>query len=109
MKKILNAWAAIMILFHYSQNDPNAMNMQINATKPASYGATENIYPNLNNPFNQQQANNFTANAPMADNIAPNPGNPFAFPNAIQEETVQPFATDAYMHGTVEDRSFRQY
>lgn len=74
------------------------MNMQINNTRQVSYGATEPANPN--NPFNQAAA---------ANNFAPNPGNPFAFPNTIQEEPVQPYATDAYMHGTVEDRGFREY
>ena len=73
------------------------MNMQINNTKQVSYGATEHV---PGNPFNQV--------AP-ANNFSPNPGNPFAFPNTIQEEPVQPHATDTYMHGTVEDRGFREY
>lgn len=82
------------------------MNMQINNTKQVSYGATENAVPNPSNPFNQQPVNNFAPNA--GNNFAPNPGNPFAFPNTIQEEPVQPQSTDAYMHGSVEDRGFRQ-
>lgn len=73
------------------------MNMQINHTKQVSYGATEHV---PGNPFNQ---------AASANSLTPNPGNPFAFPNTIQEEPVQPYATDAYMHGTVEDRGFREY
>lgn len=85
-----------LIIYSISQNDPNAMNMQINNTKQVSYGATEHV---PGNPFNQ---------TPAAPSFNPNPGNPFAFPNTIQEEPVQPYATDAYMHGTVEDRSFRQ-
>lgn len=83
--------------FLNSQNDPSAMNMQINHTKQVSYGATEQV---PGNPFNQ---------VPTANTINPNPSNPFAFPNTIQEEPVQPYATDAYMHGTVEDRGFREY
>lgn len=88
-----------MKYFLDSQNDPNAMNMQINHTKQVSYGATEHV---PGNPFNQAAA---------ANTFSPNPGNPFAFPlsNTIQEEPVQPFATDAYMHGTVEDRGFREH
>ena len=87
------------------------MNMQINNTKQASYGATEHV---PGNPFNQA-ANAYNPNPPPAYEYSqqpalnPNPGNPFAFPNSIQEEPVQPYATDAYMHGTVEDRSFREY
>lgn len=104
--------------FFPRQNDPN---MQMNMQKQASYGATENI-PYQGNPFNQgAPANNFAPNpgysnnydpnqgAAPANNFAPNPGNPFAYPNTIQEEPVQPHATDAYMHGNVEDRSFREY
>lgn len=88
------------LFWFYSQNDPDAMNMQINHTKQVSYGAVEQLPPSASNPFNQN---------PTANNFAPNPGNPFAFPNTIQEEPVQPYATDAYMHGTVEDRGFREY
>lgn len=75
------------------------MNMQINNTKQVSYGATEHV---PGNPFNQNQA-------AAVNTFAPNPGNPFAFPNTIHEEPVQPYATDAYMHGNVEDRGFREY
>lgn len=88
-----------------SQNDPDAMNMQINQTKQVSYGATESV---PGNPFNQQQQ----MGAPMGAQMPvfnPTPGNPFAFPNTIQEEPVQPYATDAYMHGTADDRGFREY
>lgn len=97
------------------------MNMQINHTKQVSYGATEHV---PGNPFNQAAAavpnvyqpavpsNPYQATAPSnpyQQAQVPNPGNPFAFPNSIQEEPVQPYATDAYMHGNVEDRGFRQY
>jgi hypothetical protein len=82
------------------QNDPNAMNMQINQTKQVSYGATEQQSAGFN-PFNQAQQ-------PPA-NIYPSVSNPFAYPNSIQEEPVQPYATDAYMHGNVEERGFREY
>jgi hypothetical protein len=99
------------------------MNMQINQTKQVSYGATEHV---PGNPFNQA-ANVYQPTAPAnsyqqptaptnpyqatqsTNPYNPNPGNPFAFPNSIQEEPVQPNATDAYMHGNVEDRGFRQY
>lgn len=78
------------------------MSMQINNSKQVSYGATEY------NPFNQQQQ----LQQPSATAFNPSPGNPFAnptsFPSSIQEEPVQPYATDAYMHGTVEDRSFQR-
>lgn len=74
--------------------------MQINNTRQVSYGAVEQLPPSASNPFNQN---------PAVNNFAPNPGNPFAFPNTIQEEPVQPYATDAYMHGTVDDRGFREY
>lgn len=89
------------------------MNMQINQTKQVSYGATvQGVNPS--NPFNQGQVPSYNQStayqqAEPVNNFAPNPGNPFAFPNAIQEETVQPYATDAYMHGTAEERGFRQY
>lgn len=95
--------------------------MQINHTKQVSYGATENV---PGNPFNQA-ANIYQPTAPNvyqpaattnpyqqaqpANPFNPNPGNPFAFQTSIQEEPVQPSATDAYMHGNVEDRGFRQY
>jgi hypothetical protein len=87
------------------------MNMQINHAKQVSYGATEQVNPS--NPFNQN-VNAFQA-APTnpyqqvqpTNPYNPSPGNPFA--NTIQEEPVQPYATDAYMHGNVEDRSFQQY
>lgn len=111
------------INFVCSQNDPNAMNMQINHTKQVSYGATEHV---PGNPFNQgapayqpyqaEVPNVYQPSAPTnpyqqaapANPYNPNPGNPFAFPSSIQEESVQPQATDAYMHGNVEDRGFRQ-
>lgn len=98
------------------------MNMQINHTKQVSYGATEHV---PGNPFNQAanvynpvpQADAYNQQPPMYNQqqqppvnaFNPNPGNPFAFPNSIQEEPVQPYATDSYMHGTVEDRGFREY
>ncbi|CRL01215.1 CLUMA_CG014417, isoform A [Clunio marinus] len=81
-----------------SFNDADAMNMQINHTKQVSYGATEHV---AGNPFNQNPTI-----APAYNQVV-NPSNPFAFPSTIQEEPVQPYATDAYMHGTAEDRSFR--
>lgn len=60
-----------------SQNDPNAMTMQINNTKAVNYGAVEHVA-----------------------------GNPFAFPSTITEEPVQPYATDSYMHGSAEEREY---
>lgn len=91
------------------------MNMQINQTKQVSYGATVQG-SNPSNPFNQGQVPNYNQGQPPSyqqteavDNFAPSVSNPFAFPNAIQEEPVQPYATDAYMHGTAEERGFREY
>lgn len=77
------------------------MNMQINQTKQVSYGATEHV---PGNPFQTQ-----AAQAPPPANIYPSVSNPFAYSNSIQEEPVQPYATDAYMHGNVEERGFREY
>lgn len=98
------------------------MNMQINQTKQVSYGATEHV---PGNPFAQQQTMQFNQQPmsynqappysqqpesynPTAPTFNPTPGNPFAYPNAIQEEPVQPYSTDSYMHGTAEDRGFQR-
>jgi len=67
------------------------MNMQINHTNVASYGATEHV---AGNPF-------AATNVPVA-------GNPFA-QNIMPAAPVQPYATDTYMHGTADERGFNQY
>lgn len=33
-------------------------------------------------------------------------GHPFAYTNQVSEEHIQPEARDAYMHGTVDDRTY---
>jgi hypothetical protein len=91
------------------------MNMQINKTKQVSYGTVESV---PGNPFNQSaqlpqppqyaQPSPFNQPEPPVTNIYPSVSNPFAYPNSIQEQ-IQPNATDAYMHGNVEDRGFREY
>jgi hypothetical protein len=67
------------------------MNMQINHTNVASYGATEHVAGN-----------------PFAATSVPVAGNPFA-QNIMPAAPVQPYATDSYMHGTADERGFNQY
>ena len=68
------------------------MNMQINHTNVASYGATEHVAGN-----------------PFASNVPPPVvGNPFA-QNIMPAAPVQPYPTDTYMHGTADERGFNQY
>lgn len=75
--RLYNCKMCLIINKNLSQNDPNAMTMQINNTKAINYGAVEHVA-----------------------------GNPFAFPNTITEEPVQPYATDSYMHGSAEEREY---
>jgi hypothetical protein len=88
------------------------MNMQINQAKQVSYGAVE---ANPSNPFNQTihqpaPTNPYQQQMQSTNPYNPNPGNTYnPFANTTQEETVQPYATDNYMHGNVEERSFQQY
>jgi hypothetical protein len=98
------------------QNDQNAMAMQLNPNQ-MTYGSIETA---PTNPFNQQQNNNANMfnnqmppqQMPMPQNpFNPSPANPFANPNvfAAQPEQVQPFATDAYMHGNADQRGLNNY
>lgn len=50
---------------------------QINSQPTVNYGATEHVT-----------------------------GNPFLYPSLTAEEPVQPYATDNYMHGSAEDRTY---
>lgn len=65
----------------------------------------------LSNPFKNQDGNQFTQinNAPTASYGATDQhvtNNPFVNPSTIVEEQVQPYATDTYLHGTAEDRTY---
>lgn len=95
--------------------------MQVNANQ-MSYGAVETA---PTNPFNQQNAAaqmfNNQQEQPMpnpqnpfnnpAAMTGPSPANPFANANsyATQPEQIQPFPTDPYMHGNVDQRGFNNY
>jgi hypothetical protein len=78
------------------------MNMQINHTNVASYGATEHV---TGNPFASASV------APTGGNVVVGGGtgfNPFSN-STLPAQPVQPFPTDPYMHGTSEERDFNQY
>lgn len=90
--------------------------MQLNPNQ-MTYGSVETA---PTNPFNQQQQNFNSTNVfnnppqqmPMNQNpFNPSPANPFANPNAFaaQPEQVQPFPTDAYMHGNVDQQGYNNY
>lgn len=66
-----------MILYCFYQDADTSSQMLSQQQPPPSYGSVQHV-----------------------------PGNPFAYPNYVEEEQVQPPAQDAYMHGTINDRTY---